>query len=140
MIQVFVPGVAQPQGSKNAYLRGKRCVLVEANKNLPVWRAFVQDKLEEANAGCEPMTGPVSLTAIFFMPKPKSVTRALPSVKPDLDKLIRAIGDSATKAGVIADDSQICEIVAHKVYEAEGLPRGVLITLHKFLGESLLES
>ncbi len=140
MIQVFVPGVAQPQGSKNAYLRGKRCVLVEANKNLPVWRAFVQDKLEQANLGCEPMTGPVSLTAIFFMPKPKSVTRALPSVKPDLDKLIRAIGDSATKAGVIADDSQICEIVAHKVYEAEGLPRGVLITLHKFLGESLLES
>ncbi len=140
MIQVFVPGVAQPQGSKNAYLRGKRCVLVEANKNLPVWRAFVQDKLEEANAGCQPMTGPVSLTAIFFMPKPKSVVRALPSVKPDLDKLIRAIGDSATKAGVIADDSQICEIVAHKVYEAEGLPRGVLITLHKFLGESLLES
>ena len=140
MIQVFVPGVAQPQGSKNAYLRGGRCVLVEANKNLPVWRAFVQDKLEQANAGCAPMTGPVSLTAIFFMPRPKSVTRALPSVKPDLDKLIRSIGDSATKAGVIEDDSQICEIVAHKVYEAEGLPRGVLITLHKFLGESLPES
>jgi Holliday junction resolvase RusA-like endonuclease len=140
MIQVFVPGVAQAQGSKNAYLRGKRCVLVEANKNLPVWRAFVTDKLEEANAGCEPMTGPVSLTAIFFMPRPKTVTRLLPSVKPDLDKLIRAIGDSATASGCILDDSQICEIVAHKVYEAEGLPRGVLITLHKFLGESLPES
>jgi Holliday junction resolvase RusA-like endonuclease len=140
MIQVFVPGVAQPQGSKNAYNRGGRCVLVEANKNLPVWRAFVTDKLEEANAGCEPMTGAISLTAIFFMPRPKSVTRALPSVKPDLDKLIRAIGDSATASGCILDDSQICEIVAHKVYEAEGLPRGVLITLHKFLGESLLES
>lgn len=140
MIQVFVPGVAQPQGSKNAYNRGGRCILVEANKNLPVWRAFVTDKLEEANAGCEPMSGPVSLTAIFFMPKPKSVKRPLPSVKPDLDKLIRAIGDSATASGCILDDSQICEIVAHKVYEAEDLPRGVLITLHKFLGESLPES
>lgn len=114
--------------------------MVEANKNLPVWRAFVQDKLEEANAGCEAMTGAVSLTAIFFMPRPKSNVRPLPSVKPDLDKLLRAIGDAATKAGVINDDSQICEIVAHKVYEAEGLPRGVLITLHKFLGESLPES
>jgi Holliday junction resolvase RusA-like endonuclease len=140
MIQVFVPGVAQPQGSKNAYLRGKRCVLVEANKNLPVWRASVIDHLERANAGCEPMKGAISMTVIFFMPKPKSVTRALPSVKPDLDKLIRAIGDAATQSGVIDDDSQICEIVAHKVYEAEGLPRGVLITLHKFLGESLPES
>jgi Holliday junction resolvase RusA-like endonuclease len=100
----------------------------------------VTDKLEEANAGCEPMSGPVSLIAIFFMPKPKTVTRLLPSVKPDLDKLIRAIGDAATKSGVINDDSQICEIVAHKVYEGDDLPRGVLITLHKFLGESLLES
>jgi Holliday junction resolvase RusA-like endonuclease len=86
------------------------------------------------------MQGAISLTAIFFMPRPKSVVRPLPSVKPDLDKLIRAIGDAATKAGVIQDDSQICEIVAHKVYEADDLPRGVLITLHKFLGESLLES
>jgi Holliday junction resolvase RusA-like endonuclease len=140
MIQVFVPGVAQPQGSKNAYLRGKRCVLVEANKNLPVWRAAVIDHLERANAGCEPMQGAISMTAIFFMPRPKSVTRALPSVKPDLDKLIRAIGDAATQSGVIQDDSQICEIVAHKVYSDVDLPAGVLITLHKFLGESLPES
>ena len=140
MIQVFVPGVAQPQGSKNAYNRGGRCILVEANKNLPVWRTFVQEKLEQANAGCEPMLGAISLTAIFFMPKPKIEVRPLPSVKPDLDKLVRAIGDAATKSGVIVDDSQICEIVAHKVYEAKDLPRGVLITLHKFLGESLPES
>lgn len=140
MIQVFVPGVAQPQGSKTAYSIGGKCVLVEANKNLPVWRAAVTDELERANAGCEPMTGPISLTAIFFMPRPSTVTRALPAVKPDLDKLIRSIGDSATKAGVIKDDSQICEIVAHKVYEGEDLPRGVLITLHKFLGESFLEA
>lgn len=86
------------------------------------------------------MKGAISMTVIFFMPKPKVEVRPLPSVKPDLDKLIRAIGDAATKSGCIADDSQICEIVAHKVYEAKDLPRGVLITLHKFLGESLPES
>ena len=136
MLQVFVPGVARPQGSKNAYQRGKRIVLVESNKELPVWRAAVQDALESANASCEPMTGAISLTCIFFMPKPKSVKRSLPTVAPDLDKLVRAIGDACTKSGVIEDDSQICEIVAHKVYEDEGLERGVLITLHKFLGES----
>lgn len=111
-------------------------MLVEANKNLPVWRASVQDHLEAANVGCEPMQGAISLTAIFFMPKPKTAKRKLPMVKPDLDKLIRAIGDAATKSGAILDDSQICEIVAHKVYEASDLPRGVLITLHQFLGES----
>lgn len=139
MIQVFVPGVPQPQGSKNAYLRGGRCVLVEANKNLPVWRAYVQEMLEQANGSCEPMTGPISLTAIFFMPKPRTVKRRLPTVAPDLDKLVRAIGDACTKSGIIEDDSQICEIVAHKVYEDSELPRGVLITVHRFLGESLLQ-
>jgi Holliday junction resolvase RusA-like endonuclease len=119
MIQVFVPGVAQPQGSKNAYNRGGRCVLVEANKNLPVWRAFVQDKLEQANAGCDPMLGAVSLTAIFFMPRPKSSTRALPSVKPDLDKLIRGVLDSLTKAGTIKDDALVVEILAKKLWVGE---------------------
>ena len=136
MIQVFVPGVARPQGSKTAYYRGGRCVLVEANKELPVWRAAVQDELEAANVGCEPMQGAISLTVIFFMPRPKTVKRAFPTTAYDLDKMVRAIGDACTKSGVIDDDSQICEIVAHKVYADEDLPQGALITLYEFLGES----
>ena len=49
MIQAFVPGIPQPQGSKNAYVRGGRAVLVEANKNLPAWRQIVTEKLDAAN-------------------------------------------------------------------------------------------
>lgn len=136
MIQVFVPGVPQPQGSKNGYLRGGRVVLVEANKNLPAWRKAVKEKLEAANASCQPFMGPVSLDVMFFMPRPKSVKRELPTVKPDVDKLIRAINDSATDAGVLQDDSQVIEIVAYKFYEAENLPVGALITYGDFLGVS----
>ena len=136
MIQVFVPGTPQPQGSKNAYQRGGKIVLVEANKNLPAWRRLVTQKLEEANASCQPFLGAVSLDVMFFMPRPKSVKRLLPTVKPDADKLIRAINDSATDAGVLQDDSQVVEIVAYKVYEAEGMPAGALITYSEFLGVS----
>jgi Holliday junction resolvase RusA-like endonuclease len=136
MIQVFAPGIPQPQGSKNAYRRGNKIVLVEANKNLPAWRRLVTEKLEAANSSCQPLTGAVSLDVMFFMPRGKTVKREMPTVPPDLDKLIRAINDSATDAGIIEDDSQVIEIVAYKFYEAENLPIGALITYSEFLGVS----
>jgi len=136
MIQVFAPGIPQPQGSKNAYRRGNKIVLVEANKNLPAWRRLVTEKLEAANSSCQPLTGAVSLDVMFFMPRGKTVKREMPTVPPDLDKLIRAINDSATDAGIIEDDSQVIEIVAYKFYEAENLPIGALITYAQFLGVS----
>lgn len=136
MLQVFVPGIPQPQGSKNAFQRGNKIVLVEANKNLPAWRKLVTEKLEAENASCEPLEGAVCLEVVFFMPRPKSVKRPYPSVKPDLDKLIRSINDSATDAGVIKDDSQVIEIVAFKVYEDTELPTGALITYSEFSGVS----
>lgn len=136
MIQVFVPGAPQPQGSKAAYRRGTKIVLVESNKNLPAWRRLVTEKLEQANASCQPLTGAVSLDVMFFMPRPKTVTRELPTTKPDIDKLCRAINDSAVDAGVLNDDSQVIEMVAYKFYEADQLPIGALITYSEFLGVS----
>jgi Holliday junction resolvase RusA-like endonuclease len=73
---------------------------------------------------------------MFFMPRPRTVKRELPTVPPDLDKLIRAINDSATDAGIFDDDSQVVEVVAYKVYEAENMPIGALITYSQFLGVS----
>ena len=137
ILQVFVPGIPQPQGSKNAYVRGNRAVLVEANKKLPAWRQSVVDKLEAENVSCEPMTDAVDVSIVFFMPRPKSVTRKLPTVKPDLDKLIRAILDAGTKAGIYNDDSQVVEIVAYKFYSDEEQPVGALITISNWFGVSL---
>lgn len=136
MIQAFIPGIPQPQGSKQAFVRGKRAVLVESNKKLPAWRKLVTEKLEAANVSCTPLEGAVALDVMFFIPRPKSVTREFPSVKPDLDKYIRSIGDSATDAGVVNDDSQIVEIVAYKVYADNELPAGALVTFSKFVGVS----
>ncbi len=136
MIQAFVPGIPQPQGSKNAYVRGNRAVLVEANKKLPAWRQSVIEKLEAKNVGCEPLEGALTLEVVFFMPQAKSNKTLFPAQKPDLDKLIRAIGDSATQSGCIKDDSQIVEIVAHKFWAEDISAPGALITISKFVGES----
>ena len=137
MIQVFVPGIPQPQGSKNAYVRGNRAVLVEANKKLPAWRKLVTERLEAANTSCQPIEGAVFLEVVFLMPKARSNKKNLPYQKPDLDKLLRAIGDSATNAGVIGDDAQICEIVAHKLWAGEESDAGALISFSEFVGVSL---
>ena len=136
MIQAFIAGTPVPQGSKVAYNRGGRCVIAESNKKLPACRKLVTAKLEVANTGCEPLTGEVSLQVIFFMPRPKTVTRLFPTTKPDLDKLIRAINDSATDAGVLEDDSQVVEIVAYKFYQDEQNPVGVFVAYDKLSGVS----
>lgn len=134
MIQVFVPGIPQPQGSKNAYIRGNRAVLVEANKKLPNWRKQLTEKLETANVTCQPLEGAVTLEVIFLMPKAKSNKKDYPYQKPDLDKLLRAVNDSATDAGVISDDSQVVQILAWKLW-AEDEP-GAVISFKQFPGES----
>jgi Holliday junction resolvase RusA-like endonuclease len=135
MIQAFVPGTPQPQGSKNAYRRGSACVIVETNKNLPKWRKLVTERLEAANSSCEPLEGAVSLTVTFLMPQAKSNKKGLPYQKPDLDKLIRAIGDSATDAGCLSDDSQICQITANKVWALSENNAGVVITLEQYTAD-----
>jgi len=128
MIQVFVPGIPQPQGSKNAFVIGKRAVIVESNKKLPAWRKTLTEVLEAANSSCQPLIGAVCLEVIFFMPRAKSNTKDYPSQKPDLDKLIRAVGDSADNAGLLSDDSQICQILANKVWAGSEADQGALIT------------
>ena len=62
------------------------------------------------------------------MPRAKTNTKDYPSQKPDLDKLIRAVGDSADNAGLLEDDSQICQILANKVWAGSEADQGALIT------------
>lgn len=41
MTTFHVPGVPTPQGSKNAYRRGNKVLLVESSKKVKPWRAAV---------------------------------------------------------------------------------------------------
>jgi Holliday junction resolvase RusA-like endonuclease len=95
---------------------------VEASKKLPAWRKRVTEAALEAVAetGWETLTGPVAFRVLFVMPRPKTVPankRALPIVPPDIDKLVRAVADSCTNAGVWSDDSHICKLEAYKIYD-----------------------
>jgi Holliday junction resolvase RusA-like endonuclease len=113
-----VDGSPAPQGSKTAYVRGGRAVLVEANKRLPEWREAVTAAARIAMHDMEqvtPFDQPIMLEVTFFIAKPaKPKHPVYPGSKPDLDHYIRAVGDSLTRAGAIVDDSLIVDIVAKK--------------------------
>jgi len=126
MLELFIPGIPRPQGSKNAYKRGSRVVMVEANKHLPEWRQAVYEALIAPEIKDAKFHGAVTVMATFYIPRPKTNKRLYATTKPDLDKLLRAIGDCLTKAGTIIDDSYIVTWNAAKAY-ADGVEPGVRI-------------
>ena len=67
----------------------------------------------------EPLDGPLTLEATFYLPRPKSVPRSrrYPEVKPDLDNLLKAVKD-ALRGLIYLDDSRIVEVRARKLYDA----------------------
>lgn len=132
MIELTVPGVAAPQGSKRHVGRG---VLIESSKALKPWREKVNGHYL-AN-GHSMIPGAVIVQAIFVMPRPKGhygTGRNADTVKarfvdmphtskPDGDKLIRAIFDALsttkTQRGAIEDDSHVVYHTAKKRYVRE---------------------
>jgi len=139
MFQLFIEGNPRPQGSKKAYARGKTIVLVEAQKELPAWREhmtkMMQLKMLEQPTRFETATN-VALT--FWLPRPKSVKRQYATQTYDIDKLTRAVLDSATKAGIWRDDSDVVELTVRKTYADMHQP-GVLISITPFDNEYITD-
>lgn len=118
-VAFFVAGIPIPQGSKTAYVVNGRAVLADANgKKLKPWRKEITRIARASWLDRAQLMGPVRLDVVFVFARPVSVKRRLPAVAPDLDKLVRAIGDGVTDAGVWKDDGQVIRLVAEKVYGA----------------------
>jgi Holliday junction resolvase RusA-like endonuclease len=125
-VSFSVTGDPASQGS-HAIMNG-RIVQVNSKKH-KAWRtAIVNEVIATLPPGWEPIDGPCELIVMFLMPKPPSVKRSAPSVAPDLDKLVRSVGDALAIAGVYTDDSRITRISARKLY-AQGVEPGATITV-----------
>lgn len=115
LVSFFVPGVPVPQGSKTIRRHGDKAWLTDVNdKALKAWRTSVNKIAAEAMADKQPLDSAVEVHATFYLPKPASVKRDYPHVKPDLDKLQRALFDSLQPCFV--DDSRVTDVVASKRY------------------------
>jgi crossover junction endodeoxyribonuclease RusA len=113
-LTIDVSGDPASQGS-HSVING-RIVQVNSTKHKRWRNAVVFAALDLIDEDWVPIDEPVELSVIFYLPRPKTATRQFPAVMPDLDKLIRAVGDSLTTAGIISDDSRIIAIQAKKLY------------------------
>jgi crossover junction endodeoxyribonuclease RusA len=112
-LTIEVLGDPASQGS-HAVING-RIVQVNSAKHKR-WRNAVSfAALDLVGPDFELIDEPVELSVIFYLPRPKTATREFPAVMPDLDKLIRSVGDSLSGT-VIRDDSRIIAIHAQKLY------------------------
>lgn len=121
----FVKGRPVPQGSMKFIRPG--VMIHSRSQDLALWRADIARNAELF--GFKPIANAVKVELDFIMLKPKSAKRAFPAVKPDLDKLIRAVLDGLTGVAY-EDDSQVILIQATKTY---GINQGVWIGIEQIL-------
>lgn len=130
VIAFTVDGAPAPQGSKQARTTKAGATYIhEGNRErLEPWRNAVAARARETMAGRPALTGPLELDVAFAFGRPRAHYRTgrhagelKPSApiycdrRPDLDKLVRAIGDAIT--GIVAvDDGAIVELRARKFY------------------------
>jgi Holliday junction resolvase RusA-like endonuclease len=139
MLSLTVYGIPIPQGSTKAFMRpgAKHPVVTSDNPKTKPWRQAIVDATREQMAGSAPLDAPVRLGVTFYLPRPKSAPKRVvePAKLPDLDKLVRAVGDALTAAGVWRDDAQVVGIQARKNFAggerdplgAAGIPRAEIM-------------
>ena len=105
-----MPGRPIPQGSLK-FINGRP--IHHRATDLAAWRADVARVAQQHSVKCQ--DGPVTLDLLFCLLKPRTVKRDFPHVRPDLDKLVRAVMDGLTGVAY-EDDQQVCTLAASKIY------------------------
>lgn len=137
-----------------------RAMLQESSsKGLKPWRTSVTEAARDASAAWqaehadnEPLPiipfpdGPVKLTVQFVFARPKGhygSGRNAHKVKPsaptfptnrstgDISKLVRAVEDALTDAGIWSDDAQVQAVHASKIYAGDKTPQHAGITIEQ---------
>jgi Holliday junction resolvase RusA-like endonuclease len=142
--EIYLFGNPIPQGSARAFNRGGKVVVTSDNKNLKKWREYCATILRLKLAGPQPIDGPVEVLLDFYIERPKSHLNGSGTLrkgytfahisKPDTDKLVRAVLDSCTDAGVWNDDAQVVRLTATKNYATKVNLPGVRVVVRKVVG------
>lgn len=130
VLDMRVDGQPAPQGSKKAFQRGSKIVLVEMSARVKPWRELVHAQAHSVLGSHTPTSGAVAVRIDFLMQAPKRRWRDLPLGRPDVDKLARAALDGLTGVA-FADDSQVVDLHVTKRYaQAEESPGAHITVMH----------
>ena len=124
MIRFQVPGRPITQGNHS---RNRFGAVYDATKGLAAWRTAVGYIAKQTARG-RMVDGPVVVDVVFYVPRPASCPKARtqPTVKPDVDKLSRALLDAITGV-LLHDDAQVVQLIARKQYATR--QPGALVTV-----------
>lgn len=118
-IEFWVPGRPVAKGSKNAFPFKRKdgslgaSVVEVSSENLKPWMNAVREEAKRFFVNT--CVNAFDVVLIFFFKPPKKKVRRYHTVKPDIDKLTRAVLDALT--GVVwDDDSQVVGLQAVKKY------------------------
>jgi Holliday junction resolvase RusA-like endonuclease len=146
-IRLEVHGIPSPQGSKSAFVRKGRAVMIEGSSASgrtahAAWRQAVataaRDFLTENPR--PPIDEPVELIADFRFPATASDPyRRRHTVKPDLDKLVRSTCDALVSGGLLRDDTLIYRVHTSKVFAVDDEWVGAEICIGAHGGAEALE-
>lgn len=132
VIAFTVYGVAKPGGSKSGFYnpKARRVIMTDASKGAKPWKAEVSAAAQVAMLAQSVTSdgllvdGPLAVAFTFVVPRPKGhfgkngvrpSAPELPTTRPDVLKLARAVEDACT--GIVwRDDAQIVTETLRKVY------------------------
>lgn len=124
-ISFTVQGVPIPQGSKTlvGVKSGHPRMINNNDHALKAWRTLIGEVARET--GAKLIVGmPVELEVRFVFPRPgRPKCGEAPCVAPDVDKLLRAVGDAITGI-LIHDDALITDMIGRKRFGPPGRSGG----------------
>jgi Holliday junction resolvase RusA-like endonuclease len=113
-------GQPATKGSTVSFMSRRGAMVTKADcRGLAAWTQAVGWAAREARVPLAPRGASVKVNAVFQFVRPKSdQKRAAPTVKPDVDKLGRALLDALTNVAYV-DDAQVVQLQVWKVYGSE---------------------
>jgi Holliday junction resolvase RusA-like endonuclease len=117
MTEFIVFGAPATKGSTVSFLgKGGKVITKTDSTGLASWTQAVGWAARAARLTLRPRSQGVAVSASFQFVKPASAKqRAFPTVKPDADKVARALLDALTGVAYI-DDAQVVWLCVSKVY------------------------
>lgn len=134
---LFIPGTPASKGSYRPITGRSRTTgkpvtrLIPMDKKERPWRDHVRDTILSHKHPTIPPNSYIKIETTFYLPRPKTIPphkRKHPTVKPDIDKLQRALYDAITETHIWHDDRQITDVTSHKRY-ADNTTTGVSLTI-----------
>lgn len=133
-LEFFVYGIPKAQPRPRAFARkfgDKWQARVYDAGTAEEWKGLIAAAVRPV-IPATPIEGPVELTIMFYMPRPKNHFRSNGDIKPkapnfhtskpDLDNLEKAVKDALTQLQVWRDDSQVALKITEKRYTQTGAP------------------